>query len=78
MIHQLKMVPGAIAMLLVASLAVGCLALSVTDVLDVDMQRHPELYTDEATGRRLLQDDSFDWASLVPEGGFQQVRAACT
>jgi hypothetical protein len=71
-----KMARGVIVMLVVATLAVGCQALSVTDVLEVDMQRHPELYTDEATGRRLLQGGTFDWASLVPEGGFQQVRAA--
>lgn len=64
--------------LLLATLTVGCQALSVTDVLERDMQQHPELYTDDATGRRLLQDDSFDWASLVPEGGFQQVSAACS
>jgi hypothetical protein len=71
-----KMAQSVMAILLLATLAVGCQALSVTDVLEVDMQRHPELYTDEATGRRLLQGGTFDWASLVPEGGFQQVRAA--
>jgi hypothetical protein len=68
-----------VAVLLVSTLAVGCQALSVDDVLEVDMQRHPELYTKAATGRQLLlQHNTFDWASLVPKGGFQKVRAACT
>ena len=63
-------------LLLVAALAASCRALPVADVLETDMQRHPELDADSASGRRLLQTDTFDWASLVPEGGFQKVSSA--